>query len=85
MGADRRVRAKFFVQEISKTTWGGSVKLQVVSRGEDNKAWASATPSGQITMSIRNELALEVFDVGDEFFVDFTPAVKDVEGMDAEA
>lgn len=81
MGADRRVRGKFFVSKISKTTWGGSVELSVVTRGEDNKAWASATPSGQITMSIRNELALEVFDVGDEFFVDFTPADKGVEGM----
>lgn len=78
-----KVRAKFFVQEVGKTTWGGKVVLNVVTRGEDNKAWASATPSGQITMTIRNDLALEFFDVGDEFFVDFTRAEKGAEGMEA--
>lgn len=76
-----KVRAKFFVQKLCQTTYGGSVELNVVSRGEDNKQWASATPSGAITMTIRNELALEFFKVGDEFFVDFTPAEKGVEGM----
>lgn len=79
---DRRVRAKMFVQEIAKTTWGGRLKMQVVTRGEDNKQWASATPSGELNLTIRNDLALEVFDVGDEFYVDFTPAPKGVEGMD---
>jgi hypothetical protein len=77
------VRAKFFVQEIAQTTWGGRVKLQVVSRGNDNKEWASATPSGSIEMTIRNDLALDQFIApGEEFFVDFTPAPKGQEGMD---
>lgn len=76
-----KVRAKFYVDEIAKTIHGGRVRLRVVTRGEDNKQWASATPSGEITMTIRNELAIEFFDVGDEYFVDFTPAPKGVEGM----
>lgn len=75
------VRAKFFVQEVAKTTWGGRIKLQVVTRGEDNKEWASATPSGQIDMTIRNDHALAQFEPGDEFFVDFTPAPKGQPGM----
>lgn len=75
------VRAKFFVTEIARTTYGGRIILSAVCRGEDNKAWASATPSGQITMTIRNEVAVEQFDVGEEYFVDFTPAPKGEEGM----
>jgi len=75
------VRAKFYVAEIAQTTWGGRVKLQVVSRGEDNKSWASATPSGQIEMTIRNEVALAEFIApGEEFYVDFSPAPKGQEG-----
>ena len=52
------VRAKFFVSEIRFTSWGGGVTLQAVCRGEDNKEWASATPTGTITMGISNALAL---------------------------
>lgn len=55
--------------------------LAAVTRGEDNKKWAAYTPSGGITMSIRNELALAVFDVGDEFYVDFTKIEAGQEGM----
>lgn len=76
------VRAKFFVTEVAHTTYGGTVKLQAVCRGEDNKAWASATPTGQITMGIRNDLALEQFQPGEEYFLDFTLAPKGKEGME---
>lgn len=75
------VRAKFFCSEIRRTTYGGGVTLNAVSRGEDNKKWASATPSGEIKMTILNELAVEFFDVGAEYFIDFTPAPKGEEGM----
>jgi hypothetical protein len=37
------------------------VKLQVVSRGEHNKSWAAATPTGQITMTINNASAAAWF------------------------
>ena len=76
------IRAKFFVTEVAKTTYGGRVKLSAVTRGQDNKIWASATPSGSIEMSIRNELAIEQFDVGKEYFVDFSPAPTGEEGME---
>mgnify|MGYP001590217061 CR=1 FL=1 len=76
------IRAKFFVTEVAKTTYGGRVKLSAVTRGQDNKIWASATPSGSIEMSIRNELAIEQFDVGKEYFVDFSPAPTGKEGME---
>ena len=76
------VRAKFFVSEIRFTSWGGGVTLTAVTRGEDNKKWASATPTGTIVMGISNELALTAFKPGDEYYVDFTPAIKGAEGMD---
>lgn len=76
-----RVRAKFYCYSVSETVHGGSVDLRAVCRGEDNKKWASATPSGQITMTINNELALEFYRPGLEYFVDFVVAPKDQEGM----
>lgn len=75
------VRAKFFVTELRQNNYGGGVTLQPVCRGEDNKAWASATPSGKIEMTIKNELAMTQFVLGEEYYVDFTPAPKGVEGM----
>lgn len=78
------VRAKFFVQEITRRAYNpGAVEvtLSAVSRGADNKEWAAATPSGSIKMSIQNESAAEAFyQLGDEFYVDFTPAPKGQEG-----
>lgn len=81
--ANMTVRAKFFVSEVAKTTYGGRIRLQVVSRGQDNKEWASATPSGHIEMTIRNDHAIAQFEPGDEFYVDFTSAPKGEEGMGA--
>lgn len=70
--------AKFFVSEIGQTTYGGRVRLNVVCRGEENKHWASATPSGQIEMTIRNDLALgEFLAPGEEFLVTFEHAPKE--------
>ena len=75
------VRAKFYVSEVALTSWGCRVTLNVVTRGEDNKAWSAATPSGQITMQIKNDIAAEQFAPGQEWFVDFRPAPTGVEGM----
>lgn len=74
------VRAKFFVQSITHTTSGGSVRLSAVCRGEDNKTWAQYTPVGTIEMNILNESALAQFVPGDELYVDFSPAPKGEEG-----
>lgn len=77
------VKAKFYCVEIAKTVNGGKVRLQAVCRGEDNKKWASYTPSGVIDLTILNEVAVAEFDVGEEYFVTFTPAPKGEEGMGA--
>lgn len=77
------VRAKFFVQSITTSkAWNGpglmgTVRLQPVTSGsEENKAFYEATPAGQIELGTVNHEALKQFNVGDEFYVDFTPATK---------
>lgn len=51
----------------------GTVKLTAV-HGEANKPWSVYTPSGVIEMTINNPAAYEQFKLGQEFFIDFTPA-----------
>jgi hypothetical protein len=50
------VAARFYVAEITQSAHGpkgaAAVKLQAVSRGDQNRQWAEATPSGTITMQI---------------------------------
>lgn len=75
------VRAKMYCEEVAKTTFGGRVKLRVVTRGEDNKEWSAATPVGELSLSIKNELAVEFFDPSEEYFIDITRAPKGEEGM----
>jgi len=69
------IAARFYVREIvmhatrvSGSGWADpapniTVKLNVVSgaKGEANKAWASATPVGEISMTIGNPDAAQWF------------------------
>lgn len=64
------VRAKF--RCATKTT--GSVTLDPDYSDPINKNWAQATPGGHIQMSIDNPVALEQFEVGKYYFIDFSPA-----------
>lgn len=79
-----KVRAKFTVQEIrTHKAWNGpglmgTVRLIPVTGGsEENASFYAATPGGSIELGTVNEAALKVFNVGDEFYVDFTPAKKE--------
>lgn len=38
-----------------------SVVLRVVTKGEQNKTWAAATPSGELKLSIKNPAATGIF------------------------
>lgn len=59
------VTARFYIAEIHKfpTNHGGwadpaplgQVVLRPALRGEENKAWASATPSGEMKMTLRGD------------------------------
>lgn len=80
------VRAKFWVKEIKHGYVGAGhgnfsdVKLAPCYAGypggdsEENKSFAKATPSGEITLGITNPSALEFFEIGKAYYIDFTPA-----------
>jgi hypothetical protein len=73
------VRAKFYVHALSRQAWDPDalkVTLSVVTRGEENRDWAAATPSGTIEMMIKNSGAAAQFAeaLGKEFDVLFTVA-----------
>lgn len=70
------VRAKFKVSSITKYEGDClNVKLQPVCTGsEENKQFWKYTPSGSIELSINNTEASKQFEVGKEYYIDFTPA-----------
>jgi hypothetical protein len=80
----KTVRAKFFVKSIQAMTNGdpandqcSEVKLAPVygaNADDANAQWSKYTPSGEISMLITNPAAVDQFDLGGEYFVDFTKA-----------
>ena len=65
------VRAKFKCTNKE----GNQLRLEVVISGsEENKEFWKYTPAGQIQMSVDNEKTQEQFEVGKEYYVDFTLA-----------
>lgn len=75
------VRAKFKVVSITATEgYSGkgpmkSVKLHPVTYGSDeNEKFYAATPCGQIEIGILSEDAAKQFEVGKQYFVDFSAA-----------
>lgn len=67
------VRAKMYVRAVELGQGQVIVKLAVVTRGEDNKAWSQYTPYGTLELTIKNEVASDNFAPGQEWFVDLTP------------
>ncbi len=78
----RPVRAKMYVEGITYRSWGTVIRLQVVTRGEDNKEWSAATPSGHLEMNVKNEDAADQFAPGQEWYVDLRPVPKDQVGQE---
>jgi hypothetical protein len=50
------------------------VTLAAVTRGEENRSWAEATPAASFSMTINNPEAAAEFVLGQEFFVRFDKA-----------
>lgn len=48
--------------------------MPVYGDGPENKTWSKATPNGECRMTITNPAAIAAFDLGKEYFLDFTPA-----------
>lgn len=68
------VRCKFYCHSVTQSVNGGQVTLFPVSRGDENREWASATPSGKVELTILNDLAVAEFVAGEEYWIDFTKA-----------
>lgn len=76
------VRGKFVVSKVAKTAWGSQVNsavevtltAQYDQSIEEDRKFAKATPSAQITMYIDNPPAAEYLELGKTFYVDFTLA-----------
>ncbi|MFZ3171939.1 MAG: hypothetical protein WA118_08170 [Carboxydocellales bacterium] len=73
------VRAKFVVDRISKIRFGHHeiAMSPVVSGSEENKKFWQYTPGGEIKVNCVNTDAVEQFEVGKEYYVDFSPAITD--------
>ena len=41
---------------------------------EENKSFAKYTPAGEISLTITNPAAIEAFELGKAYYIDFTPA-----------
>ncbi len=76
------VRAKFTVNSITRSKWGEqevqTIKLSPVygngdPEHENTKFW-QASPSGSIELGTVNEAAARQFELGKEYYIDFTPA-----------
>lgn len=80
----KTVRAKFFVKSIlalhngnHEADQASEVKLGPVygtDADDPNASWSKYTPSGEISMTITNPAAVDQFELGGEYFVDFTKA-----------
>lgn len=67
------VRAKFKCQSVTETENGKSVILSGVTGGStENEQFFKWTPSAKIEMGILNPAAAEKFQVGAEYYCDFT-------------
>ena len=69
------VRAKFTCSRNEKQ--GESMRLEftpVFTGSEENKNFFKWTPGGKIELQVVNPEAAEKFELGKEYFVDFTPA-----------
>jgi hypothetical protein len=54
---------------------GFTVSLNPVTSGSaENEEFYRLTPGGSVTLSTINEAAADSFEVGKEYYVDFTPA-----------
>ena len=74
------VRAKFMVQEIRRHHYGNPGATTIILRPqydeniEEDKRFAKATPTGEISMYVDNPPAQAFFELGKKYYLDFSPA-----------
>lgn len=70
------IRAKMKCHKVD-TTLPENVAVTltaVVDGSEENKSFAKWTPAASVNISISNPAALNAFEEGKEYYVDFSPA-----------
>lgn len=80
--SDTTVVARFYVAEVHKAAYAKGyeptrkVILRAATRGEENKAWAQATPSGTLEVLVNNGDAGRWFEehLGDDLELRFAVA-----------
>jgi len=71
------MRAKFQVASVSRFAdfVGVGVNLRpVIGDSEENKQFWKYTPEGKFEVTITNPNAVDFFEVGEEYYLDFTKA-----------
>ena len=68
------IRAKFNVTSVNKQGETETVYMSAATQGEENKEWAAASPSGNLSIVIANPAAQGQLEQGKSYFLDFTPA-----------
>lgn len=72
------VRGKFMLQQIIQSSWGGEGRTLIFAAQYDpdlpeDQSYSKATPTGKIEMTVDNPAALEQFQLGKAYYLDFTP------------
>lgn len=75
------VRGKFKLNEVTHVDWNTSARKLTFSAVSndgtpENERFHKYTPSGIITMTVDNPVAVEQFQIGGEYYVDFSPVQK---------
>lgn len=76
------VRAKLRLTSITESSWGKGAPTSKKLRFDtiydqsipEDQRFQKATPSGHCELQIDNPAALAQFEIGCDYFVDFTPA-----------
>ena len=73
------VRAKFMVQEVRHHHWNKDsvtiiLRPQYDTTIEEDKRYAKATPSGELSMQVDNPPAAAFFELGKTYYLDFSKA-----------
>ncbi len=78
------IRAKFKVDKVTEVENGSQIALHAVTTGSpENESFYSLTPGGSIQLSIVSPDTAANFEVGKEYYVDFTLAPEEVKVEDA--
>lgn len=77
------IRAKFKLTGILNQSWNLNQKeyrfdAQYDTTIPEDQRFSQATPSGTMRMQVNNPAANEFFKLGEDYYLDFTPAPKPV-------